>query len=287
MTRAIFGFPRVTSSFVLSGGSWTVTFPQSQLSSLPLSKVARTTDASNVSTVIIATCAVPKRAGIVALARHNLSLAAKIRTRVWSESAMTNLVYDSGSVDVWPTVYPYGTLEWEDDPYWTGKYTSDELAGVSWTWVNIFAATGLMTSVIQLDIDDTTNSDGYVQAGFIEIASPFQVTYNPDFGMNYGWRWRSQVTEALGGAQYIDRRVKPRIVKGQIRYSPRDEAMAKHFERQRQLDLDLPILFVPSPDETIHLLRTTMLARHVDPGLSAMTARGFDTVPFALEEIIG
>jgi hypothetical protein len=287
VTNAIFGFPRATSSFTLSGGSWNATYPESNLLSLPLSKVARTTDATSANTIIKGSAAVSKRVGIVALARHNFSSTAKIRFRAYSDSAWTTQIYDSGIADVWPTVYPFDTLEWEDDSYWTGKYTAAELVGTSWLWFLKFASTGLMVGSFEIDITDTGNAAGYVEAGAIELAAAFEVTYNPDFGMNYGFRWRSQATEALGGAQYIDRRVKPRVAKGQFKYSPRDEAMAKHFERERQLDFDQPLLFVPFLDETLHQLRTAMLARQVDPGLAALTAPGFDTVPLALEEIIG
>jgi hypothetical protein len=260
----------VTSSFTLSGGSWNASYPETNLQLLPLSRVARTTNATTPNTSIIATSATPKQAGIVALARHNMSLSATIRVLVWSDAAMSTLVYDSSYINVW-----------------AGSVTATDIAGSICTWFHRFAAVGTTVGAIRLDINDTGNTDGYVQAGYLEIASVFEVTYNPDWGMNYGFRWRSQTTEAIGGALYVDRRAKPRVVKGVFKYSPRDEAMAKHFERERQLDLDQPILFVPFPGETTHLNRTVMLARQVDAGLAALTVMGFDSVPFALEEIIG
>lgn len=271
----------------MSGGSWNANYPEINLQNLPLSKVARSTNAAISSTVITGTSVVSRRMGLVALARHNMSLSAQIRFRAYSDSAFGTLVYDSGTIDVWPEVYPYGTLEWEDDAYWTGKYTASELTGTSWLWYHKFADVGLPVGSFRIDITDTSNADGYVQAGYIELAAIFEVTYNPSWGMNYGFRWRSQTTEAYGGALYVDRRVKPRLQKGNFKYSPRDEALARHFEMQRQLDADQPVLFIPFLNETIHQLRTAMLARQLDPGLYALTVAGFDTVPFALEEIIG
>src|SRR5258708_5693879 len=121
-SAAIMGWPSVTANFTLSGGSWNASYPRTNLQSLPLSRVARSTDLNTANTAIIATSSVTRRVGLIALARHNFSLTATIRVRLYADAGMLTLIYDSGVVDVWPEVYPYGQLEWEDDNFWTGKY---------------------------------------------------------------------------------------------------------------------------------------------------------------------
>lgn len=275
MANAYFGFPRVSDQFTLSGGSWHATYPLQNLQSLPPSYVARTLDDATASTVIIATASSPVSASVVALPGHNMSQAATIRVRTWTDVAGTTGLVDSGSMNVW-----------------AASYTAAELAGAVWTWFYRFANPGPATvGKIQIDITDTSNADNYVQAGYLEIAAAFDVTYNFAPGSQYGFEWRSLVTEARGGAEYVDDRDHPRIFKGVFEFAPRSESLGKFYEMQRQLRFHQPVLFVPLPDETTHLLRTVMFARQMDPGLITMrsgTNLGLmDSVPLALKEIIG
>lgn len=247
--------------------------------------VARSVDLNTSSTIVIATSSITRRVGLIGLARHNLSLTAQIRLRLFSDAAMTNVIYDSDDADVWPEVYVWDELEWEDDNFWTGKYLESELARTTWLW--IWRGDGdYMAAAIRIDIADPDNLDGYVQAGYLEIAAQYQVTYNMQYGASYGHRFRSLFTEAWGGAKYFDSRTKPRAVKGTFK-SPRDEALSKHFEIRRQLDLVLPVLWIPEPDTPRHWLRTAMLARLTDPGFSVQAQFALDDVLFAFEEIIG
>jgi len=283
--RAILGFPSTSGFFTLSGGSWQSDYPITQLQMLPLSYVARTVDLTAANTVIEATSTEMRRVGLIALPRHNFSLSAQIRVRLYSDSGMTSVVYDSGLYDVWPEVYPWGVLEWEDDNWWTGKYLDSDIAGAIWQWIWV-GAQNYLAQAIRIDIADPGNADSYIQAGYLEIAAQYEVTYNFDFGANYGHRYRSVSTEALGGAKYFDARTKPRTFKGSFTL-PRDEALTKHFELHRQFDLYRPIIWLPHPDEEVHWMRTAMLAQLTDPGLFAYQYIGLDQVPIALEEIIG
>lgn len=283
MTRAIIGFPRATPFFTYSGGSYVAGYPVTNLQTLPLSQVARST---STSMTIRAASTTSRRVGMIGLARHNFSLVSTGRVRLYSDINWTTLAYDSGVVPIWPKVYPYSTVEWEDDQYWTSTYSDQELADTTWLWINWFDRDYMIGS-LQIDVTDPTNTAGYVQAGFLEVAAQWQVGANFVFGSQYGYRFRSQVNEARGGAKYVDRQTKPRTFKGAITYAGRDEALAKHFERYRQLDFDEPFLWLPHPDEPLHWLRTSMLAQHVDPGPFTYAAAGRDTVPINLEEVIG
>lgn len=283
MTNALFGFPRVTPNYTLSGGTWSVTYPLTHLLVLPLSKVARSTAATLVSTVIDGTTTTPQTAGMIALVRHNLTLAATIKLTCWTTSARTVTSFVGAFESVWPAG-------------WT--MTATEQANAVWTWYKRFGAAGsagLTVGAFRIEINDTANPAGYVQAGFVELSQVFEVRYNFEWGLQYGFNWRSEVSEAIGGAEYVDRRQKPRVVRGTFPNTIRSEAMTKHFEMQRQYDFNTPFLFVPMPDETAHYPRTIMLGRQMDPGLITMTARMgatgltglLDSVPFAIREIIG
>lgn len=280
MTNALFGFPRVSQAYALSGGTWTPGYPLINLQSLPLSKVARSTATTLASTIIDGTTATPQIAGMISLSRHNLTTAAQIKFTAWTTSARTVVSFAGVFENVWPAGYV--------------GMSSSERANAVWTWYKRFGAAGsagLTVGAWRIEINDTTNPAGYVQAGFVEIAQVYEAKWNFEWGFQYGFSWRSQVTQAIGGAEYVDRRPKPRVVRGNFPYVLRSDSMTKFFEMQRQLDSSVPILFVPVPDETTHYPRTVMLARQEDPGLitmkSASTYGLLDSVPFALREIIG
>jgi len=280
MTNALFGFPRVTTAYTLAGGTWNAAYPLINLQSLPLSKVARSTAVTLASTIIDGTTATPQTAGMIALVRHNLTTAATIKLTTWTTSARTVTSFVGSFEAVWPA--GYATL------------TVAERANAVWTWYKRFSAAGSAGVVVgawRIEINDTGNTAGYVQAGYVEVAQVFEVDYNFEWGFQYGFNWRSQVTEAIGGAEYVDRRQKPRVVRGNFPNSTRTESMTKHFEMQRQYDMAVPFLFVPMPDETTHYPRTVMFARQTDPGLITMRMSSqigiLDGVPFAFREIIG
>jgi hypothetical protein len=286
-TNAILGFPSVTELFDLSGGHWQANFPQAALQSLPLSRVARTLSLAPADCVIIATTptTVTRRVGLIGLARHNCTIDAQIRLRLYSDPGLTTLIYDSGTVDMWQEVYPYDTLEWEDDSYWTGKYSDAELAGTNWLWL-WWVGLDYMAAGIRIDISDPTNPAGYVQAGYLEIAGQYQAQFNIKFGARYGFRFRTVLTEALGGAKYADERAKPRTFKGAFD-ADHFVALAKYYEMVRQRDVCDPILWLPEPDDPINWVRTAFLAQFAEPDMFTRSMLDIDEVPISLEEIIG
>lgn len=285
--KAVLGFPRWTdkATFTSDGGAAAAGYGASNLGALPLAQVWRSADATAANTKFLAVLDQRRGVRLLALVGHNCSLAATIRIRLYSDAAATALLYDSGTEAVWPVVYPFGTLEWWQDNWWSGKYTAEEIAGYRPTrpfWLDQL----YFARAIRVEITDGGNAAGTVECGLFEIAQGTQASVNFSFGAQYGFRFRSQAVEALGGVKYFERRDKPRVFKGEIQYLPRDEAMSAWFELHRQLDLDTPFLWMPNPTSTVNLLRECFLARTVDPGLLAYASPGRDRIPISLEEVL-
>ena len=102
--RAVIGFPRWTELLTLAGGSWAADYPLANLKTLPLSRVARSADATVASTQLTATLSPARPVRLVGLCRHNLSLAARYRLRLYQDAVLSTVLYDSGWGDVWPRV---------------------------------------------------------------------------------------------------------------------------------------------------------------------------------------
>ncbi len=285
MTNAVIGFPRWTEKCTFSGGTWDSSYPVANLKVEPLAKVGRTTNLTLPVTQWVATLDKPRGTRLLALVRHNLSLDALIRIRLYAEASLTTLLFDSGWIDVWPEVYTFDQLEWEDDNWWSLKYTTEEIAGYIWSrpfWLDQI----YLAEAIKVEVNDQTNTDGHVDIGMFEVAQGWEVSTNFEYGAQYGYRSRTTSEEADGGVKYFTRKDKPRIFNGNIGYLKRDEVLAKGFEHQRQMDIDVPFFWLPAPDNTIHWLREAFLAKNQELGLLGYAAHNHHSVPLKLEEVL-
>lgn len=285
MSNAVIGFPRWTEKITFSGGGWLAERPLVNLKNLPLAKIARSTNLNLSSTQFIATLDKSRAFRLIAFVRHNFSLDAQIRIRIFADEARTVELYDSGFFSVWTGVYTTAGLEWENDNWWSGQYTIEELTGYNWTrpiWLDKI----YLGRALHIEIDDQFNSDGYVDLGLFELANGWQVGVNFQYGAEYGYSTRTTSEEADGGVEYFTRKDKPRIFNGNIGLLKRDEALSRGFELHRQNDIDTPFFWLPNPDDNNNILRNSFLARNRDLGLFSYTAFDRDSMPITLKEVL-
>lgn len=259
---------------------------------LPLSLVARSTNATLASTqfqVILSENCSLRMLGLIG---HNLSLDAGVRYRLYGDAAQTELLHDTGFFDVWPRVYPFGTLPWYDKRWWNGKYSAEQIARFT-TITPLLLGTDFSARAIRVEIADTTNPDGWIQIGMMEPAGAWQFSINPDPGAEYGLNSRSVIRQTQGGAEDYDRRIAERSWRGQITYLERDEALAKGFDFLQDTDTTDPFIWMPRPPSASdpraaeHLLRTCFLARNRSLGLLRFaTPHSHDSFFIDLKEVL-
>lgn len=200
------------------------------------------------------------------------------------------ILYDSDWIEVWPPVFPAaeysGSPEWEEDNWFDGKYTAEQLADTAWHRPVLLDRIYLARAVT-VEFDDPDNAAGYVQAGVVEVAQGTQLSLNISYGAELGFRFRSVEVEAFGGAKSFLRKNKPRIFSAQIEYLPDAESLAVIYELQRQLDVDVPFLWVENPAEPQQWLRKSFPVRNAanTPGLR-YAAPGLNGVTLNLEEVL-
>lgn len=260
MANCMIGFPNRADASTLSGGSWTATLPLNNLKNRIIGKVARSATDAIADTQFDIDLGTEKNIRVLSLTNHNCSLAALYRIRGSTVSNFATSVYDSGWLDVWPVVYPPGTLEWEDESWWTGKYTAEQMDGYTAALIHILPANTL-ARYWRIEIDDTTNAAGYVQIGRLFIGPAWQPTLNMSYGASVGWETKTEVQEAIGGAEYFQRRTPFRTQTIELDWMTVDEAMANAFELQRRAGIDQEVLWIFDPDDTVHALRRRWLGR--------------------------
>lgn len=262
MSNAIFAFPNyadVSTSYTpdFSGGSWSGTLPLTNLQDRRLAKVARSTGVTLGNTTFVCDLKVVRQVRVFAIPKHTFSAAAKVRIK--GENPLATVLYDSGWLDVWNPVYPAGSLPVGDARLSTGKYTTEEAAGVTIGFVHVLSALTDMR-YIRVEIDDTTNTAGYVDLSRLVVAGSFQPTINMAYGAKLGWETTSTRTETDGGAAVYNERPRRRTFDCVLANLPENEALANAFELMRTFGTTKQIFFVYDPADTYHMPRRSFLA---------------------------
>ena len=254
------GFPNRIDAATLSGGSWLAARPLTKLQNRTLGDVARSTNLALASTRMDIDLGSAKNIRAIDIRNHNISLQGKYRITASNDSGFATLTYDSGWALAWPIVYPFGSLEWEDDNWWSGRYTEEQRAGYIPATTHLLAANKL-SRYWRIEIDDALNADGYVQFGRVFIGPAWQPTNNMSFGASIGWETTTEVQETRSGSEYFDVQTPFRVARFALDWMTEDEGMANAFELQRQAGIHKEVLWIHDPEDTIHALRRRFLGR--------------------------
>jgi hypothetical protein len=279
------GFPNRIDQSTLSGGAWVATLPLANLQVRTLGKVARSNGLALPSTQFKIDLGRSTKSRLISLRRHNVSQEARYRITASMDAALSSLEYDSGWRDVWPVMYEFGELEWEDDNWWTGKYNDEELNGYTTELVHILPE-DFVSRYWRIEISDPNNPAGYVEFGRVFIGPAWQPQVNMIYGASVGWETDTAATASRSGAEYFDVRTPNRVQHFTLDFMAQDEAFGRAFELQRQAGIHSEILFIHDPDDTVHALRRQFSSRL--RALSAIEYPSFNLngTAFELKELL-
>jgi hypothetical protein len=259
---AIVAINRVDALYggVVTAGDTLVSLPPANLQDRQISKVARLNTVVAANTWWQVDFSTTRVIDIVALIAHNLTQAATWRVRLSAASDMSSPVYDSGTVSAWSPVggygsLPWGVFSWGDDvqPYELAFYNASSFA--------VCPAT-VNARYLRVDLTDTANSAGYLQAGRL-VAGP---AWFPSLNMLYGWsvQWVDESTadRSLGGQVYIDEKPRYRVIRFSLASLPEEEALAQGFDfLMRRKGVAGDVLLLPQPGRTDLFLHEAIYGR--------------------------
>lgn len=282
------------NALTLSGGSWLPTMPLDDLKDRQLGVKARATSLDPVATKFLGALPPNQAIRVLAVANHNLSLAARMRLRLNDDPGfpvappptpdsiqgtpigmgllITRAVdipavdttpegyFDSGWVDVWPAVYASTDLDWDADNWWDGRYLEEDIGGYIRTLVVLLPAV-TRPLYLQWEFDDQENPDGFVEMGRLFVAPSWQPIRNANFGATLGWEDNTDVQEAISGAEFFDIKVPFRVAQFTFDNLTEDEGLSNPFEIMRRMGVHEEVLFMWDPDDTIHATRRQFLGR--------------------------
>jgi len=261
MQRIIFAWPNRSEAAVLTGGAWSSAAPLDNLKTRYSYEPARSIDTALASTQLDAALDAVRSVRFVALLRHNLSVFARYRLRASDAPGDYSApLYDSGWQEAWPSMLPFGNVDWGDSGWWGGKPAPEDVAGYPTILLDALPA-AVRARYWRLELNDTSNAAGYLQAARLWISGAWQPNYNHSYGATLGWEDASRVESALDSTEYFDERAKTRVLKIGLNYLSTDEAYSRYLEMTRQLGTTREMLVVPDADDTTNRIRRSFVGR--------------------------
>ncbi|UQI42530.1 hypothetical protein [Vreelandella venusta] len=261
-------WPNYLNEATLSGGSWRTDLPRENLQQPIFDDIAETMGLGAANTQFDVILPRFRTVALVALAKHNLTVAARWRVRLFRDEMATNEMWDSGWRDVWPSVYSSSELNWEDPNFWSGGlFEEDRQDFTSLAWM--FADAPQVCRRVRVEIDNPTNPEGAVRIGRAFIANYWQPTYNASWGIQYGLDIGTEFENADNQdmTEYADAKTPRRTVSFELAHITRDESFAQIHAMLRRQGLHQEILYTESRAPGPQTFAKTFIGRlaSVDP----------------------
>jgi hypothetical protein len=280
----LIGYSNKLDSATLAGGSWATSLPLNFLKTRLLGQVARTTNTLQASSTFNIDFGVPRDIRVASLVNHNISIFGKVLISA-SEDNFATTAYTSGQIEAWPAVYSIGTLEWEDDAWWSGTYTAEDAEGYTTNVTHIISQLAYYR-YWRIQIIDETNADGYIQLGRVFLGSAWQPTRDAEVGLALGWESATTVQKALSGTKYFQRRNPYRVTRFTLNVIDIDEALSMAFEIDKRMGIDGEILWIQDTSDTVHALRRRYLGTMREMSLIEFPYVGLGKKSYSIEEIV-
>jgi len=255
MGNILIGWPNRVDSATLSGGSWQL--PLNNLKNRDQWVVARSTDLTTTNTVLNLDLGTVRNIRTIALVNHNLS-----KTATWKISLGTTLagaeVYTSSWNAAWTLTFDENTMQWEDVSVWEGIVDDDFInypyivSFVLPDWYNV--------RYVRIEINDTANTEGYIEIGRLFVGGGFTPKYNAEYGLQDSWEDKSEIVESISGATLAVLNRRYRKVQFVLPMLAQTEADIIH-ELQRRQGLYGEVLYIPDISDQSQNQRYGMLGR--------------------------
>jgi hypothetical protein len=266
--KLVIAWPNHVDKAEISGGSYLNSLPLTNAKNRVFAKKARSTDLSYSSTQFELELDGSKLTEVFAVAGHNLSSSATVRIRLYTDISKTDLIYDTGTVDAWPSVFSQEELEWENLNFWDGSVPQDELESFTPLFFHVVKSdTLLYPRKILVEIFDDSNPIGYVEFGRVFVGTAFQPKLNMQFGASLGYSINTEVETSQNNTEYFDRKRPRRTASFSLDGLSMQEGHSTIMSLLRTQGTDQEVFFTYQNTEDTLQYNRTFLARlqQVDP----------------------
>lgn len=287
MATVIFGWPMIGDTATLSGGLWLAALPIANLQTTNLAAVARSTTDATADTLINVDYTTAKAVAVVALVRHNMRSTALWRIRGSTVSNFATNVYDSGWIAVWPVQWTTNTLPAGHPNAATRLLTDAQIDALrpKRDAVHVLS-TETTARYWRIEIDETANTDTYVQIGRLVMAPRFAPTYNFDVGAQFGFIDGTTVGQSMAQVRFYDVRPKARTLALTFDVLPDEEAVTVFRDMAEDLGQSGQLYVVTNIADTWNLQRRSFLANIRQLSTVTYAAAGYSSYPLTLDEVL-
>jgi hypothetical protein len=162
---------------VTASNSWVSTLPLNNVKTNDLSEKARSVNDSFFTITCDFTAIEDKAIGAVSLIEHNLSSNAKLTIRGYKGGT---LVYSSPNTYAWPYLSEQNSF-WSTYAFNVQPISGSRKDNERSVFIHLLP-TNLAIDKIEIDVDDTSNPDTFIQLGRIFIGTLFKPSRNANFG---------------------------------------------------------------------------------------------------------
>jgi hypothetical protein len=248
---------------VLGGGSWQPNLPLSNLLSPRTTQRARSTSAALSSTQFTVKLAEPVIVQGIQIISTNLSGAGQYKISWYSDAGLTLLTGTTNFIPVGSSINWSNTAnwyDWLDTEFWLGAVPVIDPDNQGLDIRHNFSGP-VSVQYLKFEIDDTTNTDGFVELGYVFIGHPYVPSINVDTNPSFSRISLTSMVEAIGGGQYFNRRGSRKRLTIAWSVMPKEEVLVDIDQIVRIQDIDKPV-YVDLDPENIGSGRTTaFLAR--------------------------
>ena len=288
MALGRFADVNLATTSVLSGGTWSVDLPLSNLldDSRYIGAPARQlTPAVLANSKFEAVLARPRSISLIGVLFHTMSLDARYRlsiAAVGGTLAAPDL--QTEWLPVYPRLFPSSQLAWEEANWWTGQPQAADLdLYPRHLWISI--PTPMITSALRIEFDDHDNSAGFFDVGGLWIVSGWSPVMNFDRGRDLGIEARDLVDEGPSGRLFVEERAFRRVMS--ISWSRLTDAEAlRLFDAGARARSSRNVLFAPDLDDGAALIREAFPATFETPPRPKFTYSGLNQVAAIIRETI-
>lgn len=287
MARLVILYENFADSGIYSGGSWLVALPLTNMQDQDVQRVARSSNAVATSTKFVVNLGRVRAVDAIAFGPTNITPGSTWRARGYSDSALTTLVYDTGTQTVtgdlidWSDVDEW--LEWEDPGFWYGL--EEQLDELPQFFYHV-AATAQSAQYWLIEIVDPTNVDGAIQIGRMLIGKAFRPSINYNESNDLTLVPLTDMEEALGGLRQFWERGLRRTYRCTFGHLEESEIFGDVFRMQLRSGIGRQVFVVPDPDDVTFGSRRSFLAtfKTLSPLQQLLVSRG--TTAIDLEEVL-
>lgn len=194
-------------------------------------------------------------------------------------------VYDSQWQDAYPAIYPSGELLWGAEVGGL-TVTADQYSdGLSLPIIEVMAKT-IPGRYFSIEIDDTSNADGYFEAGLAWAGSAYQPVNAVVLMQSAKFDIVDESAREIldGGALVHYRRAKRKMWSLDLGYLSENEVRVQLNEFKRYVGATRHVLFIPDPDDALELYLRSVLGYQDSSSPAAVLAASSQRQPLAFIE---